>query len=178
MRTNILLVNENDTPSGLCEKLKVHRLGLLHRAFSVFIINDKNELLIQQRALSKNHSGGLWSNTCCGHFTSTNNCEAQAEQRLFEEMGIHCSLAYLFSYRYKVNFENKLTENELVYAYVGVFQEDPVPNSEEVCNWKWMNIEQLKNEMLNCRHLFTYWFALFYNDFIEHLKTRDEKKKP
>ena len=97
MKINVIVVDENDKITNRCEKLLAHRMGFLHRAFSVFIVNSRKELLLQKRALPKYHSGGLWSNTCCGHFLSGTKKEHQAEKRLQEEMGIHCQLKWIFN---------------------------------------------------------------------------------
>ena len=169
MAPNIILVDENDNITGRCEKLSAHQCGKLHRAFSIFILNSKNELLIQQRAFQKYHSGGLWSNTCCSHFTSGKNLRKQANKRLIEEMQIHSSLKWIFNYRYSVLFENSLKENELVYAYLGFSNENPVPDPKEINDWKWIDIDSLKEDMISFANKYSFWFKYSFDDFIKSI---------
>jgi isopentenyl-diphosphate delta-isomerase len=165
MTQNVILVDEFDNITGHCEKLLVHQYGKLHRAFSVFVVNSKGELLIQQRALDKYHSGGLWSNTCCSHFTSGEKLESQVEQRLEEEMGIKTKLKWIFNYRYRVTFENGLQENEIAYSYLGLSDENPLPNQEEVKDWKWINIDFLKDDLNNSPTKYSFWFKYSFDSF-------------
>ncbi len=167
MESKIILMDENDNITGMATKLSVHQQGLLHRAFSVFVLNSKNELLLQQRSFHKYHSGGLWSNTCCSHFTSAEDPEKQAEKRLLEEMGIKTKLKKIFTYRYSVLFENGLTENEIVYAYLGYYKGHPLPDMEEVNAWRWMNLEMLKEDMKNTPDNYTFWFKFSLSEFLE-----------
>jgi len=173
MSSKIILIDESDHITGYSEKLQAHQEGKLHRAFSVFILNSKNELLIQQRSLQKYHSGGLWSNTCCGHFSTEENQEAQAEQRLMEEMGVKTNLMWIYNYSYKTQFENGLIENELVYAYLGLYDGNPSPDPQEAENWRWINIEKLITEMQHKPEEFTYWFKFAFDNFNKALTNRD-----
>lgn len=166
----ILLINENDHVTGWEYKLLVHQKGLLHRAFSVLIMNNNHEILLQQRAFSKYHSGGLWSNTCCGHFVSDQNPIRQAEQRLHEEMGLMVPLDYRFTYRYNVGLDHGMTENELVYAYTGICNTNPIPDSSEVAGWKWVDADSLLTQITNGPEDFTFWFSLIYKDFLSLIK--------
>jgi len=176
MAQKLILIDEYDNVTGYCEKLSTHKKGNLHRAFSVYILNSKNELLIQQRTITKYHSGGLWSNTCCGHFTSEKNMEAQAEQRLMEEMGVKTNLRWIFNYSYKTQFKNGLIENELVYTYLGSYDNDPLPNCEEVENWKWIQLEELSKEMYQQPEIFTYWFKFAFDYFNKAITNRGIEK--
>src|SRR6476659_3208910 len=115
----VILVNIDDTPIGVMEKMEAHEKGLLHRAFSVLIFNSQGELLLQRRALDKYHSAGLWTNTCCSHPRPDETIEGAANRRLNEEMGLDTELKPIFSFIYKVNFDNGLIENELDYVLVG-----------------------------------------------------------
>ncbi len=166
---NIILIDEKDNITGYNEKSLVHREGLLHRAFSIFILNSKKELLIQQRKHDKYHSGGLWSNTCCGHFTSGIDMVKQAEKRLHEEMGIHCQLNWIFNYRYSVLLNNGLKENELVYAYSGFCDENPLPDREEVNDWRWVNLISLKEDQNQNPQQYTFWFTYSFNDLYSNI---------
>lgn len=167
---NIIVIDEKDKIIGFKDKMTVHKTGLLHRAFSVFIMNSKNELLIQQRALNKYHSAGLWSNTCCSHFVSEKNEGEQAEKRLKEEMGIASRLRWIFNYRYTVKLDNDLIENEIVYAYLGFSDEVPHPDKEEVHEWKYIQIRVLLKDMKKQPDTYTYWFKFAMREFAEKFK--------
>lgn len=155
----IILVDENDNQIGTGEKLEVHRQGKLHRAFSVLIFNPKGELLLQKRAKSKYHSGGLWSNTCCSHPTVGERIKDSAERRLFEEMGIKTKLKEIFSFVYKAKFED-LTEYEFDHVFEGRFNGNPNPEPEEAEDWKWMNLAELKKDIKENPKNYTEWFKI------------------
>ena len=143
----VVLVNEHDEPIGLMPKLEAHEKGVLHRAFSVFVFNGKEELMLQQRALSKYHSPGLWTNTCCSHQRDGEHSIEAGKRRLQEEMGFVCDLKESTSFIYKAPFDNGLTEHELDHILIGTFNEEPTINPEEVASWKWMSLEAIKKEM-------------------------------
>ena len=128
MEEKVILVSETDEQLGLMGKMEAHEKGLLHRAFSVFIFNKDGELLLQQRALDKYHSPGLWTNTCCSHQREGETNLQAGKRRLLEEMGFSCELKELFSFVYKAPFDNGLTEHELDHVMVGYYDEDPVIN--------------------------------------------------
>lgn len=156
----VILVDENDNDIGVMEKLQAHQEGKLHRAFSIFIFNDKNELLIQQRALSKYHSAGLWTNTCCSHPRPNETIKDSANRRLYEEMGLSCDLQIKTNFIYKTSFDNGLTEHELDYVLVGYTKQDPLINKDEVENYKWKQISEIKNDIISYPHLYTSWFKI------------------
>lgn len=156
----VILVNERDEPVGLMEKMEAHEKGILHRAFSVFIFNSRNELLLQQRALTKYHSAGLWTNTCCSHPRSGEETLAAAHRRLKEEMGIEVPLSYKTQFIYKSEFDNGLTEHELDHVFVGHTDTNPVINSEEVHSYSWRNLGELKDEIRSSPEHFTSWFRI------------------
>ncbi len=156
----VILVDEQDNDIGVMEKMKAHQDGLLHRAFSVFIFNDKEELLLQQRAISKYHSGGLWTNTCCSHPRPNETIKDAANRRLFEEMGMSCDLRIKTSFIYKTPFDNGLTEHELDYVLIGTTNENPLINRDEVESYKWMLVEDIKKDILNNPNQFTSWFKI------------------
>ncbi len=156
----VILVNGNDEPVGVEEKLKVHESALLHRAFSVFIFNRQGELMLQQRALHKYHSPGLWTNTCCSHPRPGEETLAAAHRRLKEEMGFDCELHWKLSFIYRATFDNGLTEHEFDHVFFGTYNHAPVIDLAEVATWKWMNMEVLEAEIQKNPHLFTVWFKI------------------
>ena len=153
----VILVNESDEPIGEMDKMLAHEQGVLHRAFSVFIFNTKGEVLLQQRALSKYHSPGLWTNTCCSHPRPGETTEEAAHRRLKEEMGFDCILQHKFIFIYKVQFDNGLYEHELDHVYTGVYEEEPSINPNEVNMYKWMKWEQLLEDVNKNMADYTFW---------------------
>lgn len=153
----VILVNESDEPIGEMEKMLAHEQGLLHRAFSVFIFNPKGEVMLQQRALNKYHSPGLWTNTCCSHPRPGETTEQAASRRLKEEMGFDCTLQHKFSFIYKVQFDNGLYEHELDHVYTGVYEGEPSLNPDEVNTFKWMKWEQLLVDVNTNASDYTFW---------------------
>ena len=166
---NIPLVDDNDNIIGHAEKMEVHLRGLLHRAFSILVFNDKNEILIHQRAFGKYHSPGLWTNTCCGHPNEGETMEAAVHRRLQEEMGFDCDLSHKFSFRYKAVFENGLTENEIDHVYIGIFNETFTVNPDEVADYKWISVAQTKELIHQNPDNFTVWFKEIMDREVELL---------
>jgi isopentenyl-diphosphate Delta-isomerase len=160
---HVILVDEQDNQVGIQEKLAAHKLGKLHRAVSVLIFNEKGELLLQQRAFSKYHSGGLWSNTCCGHPRPGESPLIAAQRRLFEEMGIRTDLKKSFDFIYKAPLDNGLTEYELDHVFTGAFNEPFHPNPEEVAETKWLDLSAIRQEILQKPDVYTYWFKILIN---------------
>ena len=134
----VVLVDEQDNAIGTMEKQQAHVEGVLHRAFSIFIFNSEKKLLLQKRASSKYHCGGLWTNTCCSHPRETENIQDAAIRRLHEEMGMQCELNAIFSFVYKAEFENGLTEHEFDHVFIGHFHHHIEFNTEEVAAIKKM----------------------------------------
>src|SRR5690606_8032161 len=145
-RNKVILVDENDKVIGEMDKLEAHQKGVLHRAFSVFIFNEKGDMLIHQRADSKYHGGGLWSNACCSHPQLNENVKESAEERLKFEMGIECDLTHKFSFIYNTPVENNLIEHEFDHVFSGTVTTNPNPNAEEVKAFKWITIANLQKE--------------------------------
>jgi len=166
----VILVNSNDEPIGLMPKMEAHEKALLHRAFSVFIINSNNELMLQQRALQKYHSPGLWTNTCCSHQRDGEENIEAGLRRLQEEMGFETPLEYLFNFIYKAPFDNGLTEHELDHVMLGRYEGKPSINPEEVASWKWMDIDLIHADLINNPADYTVWFAIIFDRFYNHLK--------
>jgi isopentenyl-diphosphate delta-isomerase len=160
MEDQLILVNENDEMVGVGEKLRVHREGLLHRAFSIFILNSRGELLMQRRALCKYHSAGLWSNTCCGHPRPGEQVVAAAERRLKAEMGLDCQLEEFGSFIYRADVGDGLVENEFDHLLLGRSDLDPSLNMQEATGWKRVHFAALGTELNNRPEDFTCWFRL------------------
>lgn len=156
----ITIVNEQDQIIGYEEKIKVHQLGLLHRAFSVFIINDKGETMLQKRAVTKYHSGGLWTNTCCGHPRENETILQAANRRLQEEMGIQTELKEVGTIHYQAALDHDLQENEIDHIIVGKFNDNPKLNGQEAENWQWISLEELKNDIENHPENYTIWLKI------------------
>ena len=170
MQEHVILVDNAGREIGTEEKLKAHREGKLHRAFSIFVFNTLGELLLQKRSETKYHSGGLWTNTCCSHprLGESNYCAAR--RRLNEEMGFDCELTEFFSFIYQTELENNLFEHELDHVFIGHYDGPPVPNPDEVDDWKWMNVEKLKQDVGDNPDHYTYWFKLILNRVLEEYK--------
>ncbi len=165
----VILVNEKDEQIGLMPKQEAHEKAVLHRAFSVFIFNDKNELMLQQRAKGKYHSPGLWTNTCCSHQRNGETTLQAATRRLQEEMGFTTSLVESISFIYKAPFDNGLTEHELDHIVIGYYNDNPYPNPEEVGDWKWMKLDEIVADINICPENYTAWFKIIFQKFYKHL---------
>ncbi|NMM48140.1 isopentenyl-diphosphate Delta-isomerase [Marinigracilibium pacificum] len=170
MEDQLIVVNEKDEIVGYGEKMPIHKEGLLHRAFSIFVLNDKNELLLQQRALHKYHSAGLWANTCCSHPIKGEDQEITIHRRLQEEMGFDCHLEKIFDFIYKTEFGNGLTEYEFDHVYLGRYNNDPIPNPDEVASFKWIHIDDIKNDMNNNPDQYAYWTKFAIDKFLAKIK--------
>jgi isopentenyl-diphosphate Delta-isomerase len=158
--TQVILVDELDNPTGSCEKLEAHQKGLLHRAFSVFIFNRKGEMLLQQRAMSKYHSGGLWTNACCSHPAGGEETAEAAHRRLMEEMGFDTTVEKVFDFVYKASFENGLTEYEFDHVFVGEYDGAINFNKDEVMDFCFMTIQQVEASIRSHPEKYTAWFQL------------------
>lgn len=167
-QNEVILVNEKDEWLGLEEKMEAHKRGLLHRAFSVFVLNSNNEVLMQQRAAEKYHSGGLWSNTCCSHPRAGESTLQAAHRRLQEEMGFDCELEKIFTFRYKAEVDNMLIENEYDHIYIGYFDGMPALNEEEVAQYKFVALDELAEWVAREPEAFTVWFRMVLPKFVEH----------
>lgn len=166
----VILVNEKDEQIGLMPKMEAHEKGLLHRAFSVFVFNDKNELMIQQRALDKYHSPGLWTNTCCSHQREGETHIEAGKRRLQEEMGFTTDLKETMSFIYKAPFDNGLTEHEFDHILVGHYNDEPVLNPQEAHDYKWMDLETLKEDMKNHPDIYTEWFKIIFDKYYKYIQ--------
>ncbi len=165
----VILVNEADEPIGLMPKMEAHEKALLHRAFSVFVMNNKGETMLQQRAKDKYHSPLLWTNTCCSHQRDGESNIEAGKRRLMEEMGFQTELTELFSFVYKAPFDNGLTEHEFDHVMMGFYNDSPNINLEEVADWKWMRPSDIKKDMAAHPEQYTAWFKIIFERFYEHL---------
>ena len=169
MEEKVILVSKVDEQLGLMGKMEAHEKGILHRAFSVFVFNKKGELMLQQRALDKYHSPGLWTNTCCSHQRDGESNIEAGKRRLQEEMGFDCDLKEMFWFVYKASFDNGLTEHELDHVMIGHYEEDPQVNLEEAAAFKWMRLEDVKKDMQVQPELYTEWFKIIFNEYDQRL---------
>ncbi len=160
MNELVILVDEKDNQIGTGEKLETHRKGILHRAFSIFVFNSKGEMMLQKRASTKYHSGGLWTNICCGHQRPTETLENAAKRRLMEENGFQCELTKMFEYIYKVELDKGMTEHEFLHVFKGVFDGVPTLNPEEADDWKWISLSDLKKDLKENPGKYAPWFKL------------------
>jgi len=166
----VLLVDTQDRVLGTMPKLEAHQKGVLHRAFSVFILNRQNALLLQQRAWDKYHSPGLWTNTCCSHQREGEDSLVAGKRRLQEEMGLEAPLTPLFTFIYKAPFDNGLTEHELDHVLLGYSEQSPNPNPQEVADWQWMPLEEVQQKLTEQPEQFTVWFKIIFERFYAHIK--------
>lgn len=156
----VVLVNEHDDPIGTMEKCTAHIQGRLHRAFSLLVFNTEGKLLLQQRAFNKYHSGGLWSNTCCGHPSVNESLDMAAHRRLREELGLDCDLKEIFSFVYKAEVGSGLLENEYDHVLIGHSNKNPRLNHAEAIDWRWIALSEVQSEIAYQPEQFTAWFGL------------------
>ena len=166
----VILVNKNDKKIGLMPKMEAHKKGALHRAFSVFIFNNRNELMIQKRNINKYHSPGLWTNTCCSHQKDGESNISAGKRRLLEEMGFCVELNEIGSFIYNVGVDNGLIEHELDYILVGKYNGNVKINSDEVDNWKWMSLDNIKDDIRIRSKNYTEWFKIIMDNYYTQLK--------
>ena len=157
---NVVLVDENDNAIGTLEKMEAHRLGVLHRAFSILLFNAKGEVLLQKRSATKYHCAGLWTNTCCSHPLPGEPVDLAARRKLKQEMGIELQPEFAYKFIYKAPLDNGLTEHELDHVFVGQFDGKPVINTDEVEDWKYVSLTDLKEDILQRPEIYTPWFKL------------------
>lgn len=162
MRDEVILVDTNDHEIGVMEKMEAHEKALLHRAFSVFLFNRKGDMLLQQRAFSKYHSGGQWTNTCCSHPRPGESTIDAANRRLQEEMGIHTQLNKVFDFTYQAPFDNGLVEHEYDHVFVGEYEGSIEPNPDEVADFKFESLINIEEQIHIAPQEFTPWFKIAF----------------
>jgi|SRR5690606_5633306 len=172
----VILVDRNDRPIGLMPKLEAHQKAALHRAFSVFVLNERNEVMLQKRASEKYHSPSLWTNTCCSHQREGESNIEAGMRRLQEEMGFSTELRELFHFIYKAPFDNGLTEHELDHVMIGHYHGEPNINPSEVGDWKWMSIDAVKKDMQEHPEKYTVWFKIIFDEFYHYLEQHQNEK--
>jgi isopentenyl-diphosphate delta-isomerase len=168
----VILVDTKDQQIGTMEKLEAHRQGKLHRCFSILIFDSRGRMLLQQRGLTKYHTPGLWTNACCSHQRPNEDTLAAAHRRLFEEMGFDCDLQEVYQFTYKVPFANGLWEHEYDHILVGEYNDKIVPNPEEVNDYRWVNIDELLDNINNNPDLYTPWFCIIMQKHYEAFKNK------
>jgi isopentenyl-diphosphate delta-isomerase, type 1 len=160
MDDKVILVDEANQVVGVAEKMRAHRDGSLHRAFSIFVFNSTRELLIQKRSAAKYHSANLWSNTCCGHPRPNESIDKAAHRRLNEELGFDCPLKLAFTFTYKASLGSNLFEHEYDHVFIGLSDQQPSPNPSEVDEWMWVNPQALTTDVKEHSDNFTCWLKL------------------
>ena len=173
----VILVDEHDAELGTLEKMEAHIQGKLHRAFSIFIFNQKGDMLLQQRAIEKYHSGGLWTNTCCSHPRPGESIANAAQRRLSEEMGFTTPLTKIFDFKYQATFENGLIEHEFDHVLTGVYEGNIVPNTNEVRDYQYLAIKDIKSGIEKSSQLYTAWFCIAFPKIEEWLIIQSSTKK-
>ena len=170
---HVILVDKFDRKTGIMEKQEVHQKGLLHRAFSVFIFNSEGKIMLQKRASEKYHSGGLWTNTCCGHPKPGEKTLQAAKRRLYEEMGLHCKLTKVFSFTYFSVLGNNLIEYELDHVFIGTCDEQPSLHPQEAEDWKLADVKSIQNDIVENHNSYSSWFKIAYPQVIQIFDYRE-----
>ncbi len=178
MLDHVILVDTHDNQIGTEEKLTAHQKGLLHRAFSIFIFNHEGKMLIHQRAFSKYHSGGLWTNACCSHPRPGESLEDSTHRRLREELGFDCSLQKMFHFTYKVNLANDgLFEHEFDHVFFGSFDGIINPNPDEIATVAWVTLEDLTADIKLQPERYTYWFLASFDKVLAYAQDYIQKAR-
>ncbi|MBD79506.1 MAG: isopentenyl-diphosphate delta-isomerase [Crocinitomicaceae bacterium] len=172
MDNSVVLVDQNDRPIATMDKIEAHQFGFLHRAFSVFIFNSKGEMLIHQRALSKYHCGGLWTNACCSHPRLNESTVVGAKRRLHEELGFTCNIRKVFDFVYKSEVGEGLVEHEFDHVFIGNYNGPVDANPNEIKAWKFANVEALKSDLKLHPDTYTPWFKIAFPLVVEHLEIK------
>lgn len=172
MIDEVILVDKDDNPIGIMEKMEAHQKALLHRAFSVFILNSKGEMLLQKRAIHKYHSPGLWTNACCSHPKPSEMSLDAASRRLDEEMNITANLDFLFKFTYKTEFENGLAEHEIDHVFKGVSDSIPTINLDEVSDYKYVSIDYLIKDVKKHPSNYTSWFKICFQEVLSYFELK------
>lgn len=166
----VILVDNNDSPIGVMEKMEAHENAVLHRAFSVFIFNTDGKLMLQQRALHKYHSPGLWTNTVCSHPRDGETTNEAAHRRIVEEMGFDCEFEEAFSFLYKADVGQGLIEHEFDHVFIGTSNNQPLINPDEVASWKYVDLNWLEEDVKVNPNEYTEWFKIALAEVFVHFK--------
>jgi isopentenyl-diphosphate Delta-isomerase len=160
----LILVDERNRATGSGGKAAIHRAGLLHRAFSIFVVDERGRILLQQRNPKKYHSGGLWANSCCGHPRPGERTVTAARRRLNEELGVTSDLSFGFFSRYRTELDNGMHENEFVYVYFGPLRSRPRPDPAEVADVELLSVDEIGRRIKRAPGSFTYWFKHYFEN--------------
>jgi isopentenyl-diphosphate delta-isomerase len=160
----LILVDESNRATGSGGKTAIHRAGLLHRAFSIFVVDDRGRILLQRRNPKKYHSGGLWANSCCGHPRPGERTVTAARRRLNEELGVTSDLTFGFFSRYRTQLDNGMHENEFVYVYFGPLVSSPQPDPAEVSDVELLSVEEVSRRLERQPNSFTVWFRHYFTN--------------
>jgi isopentenyl-diphosphate delta-isomerase len=163
----VILVDKDDCEIGLMEKMEAHKQSVLHRAFSVFLFNPQGKMLLQQRALTKYHSAGLWTNTCCSHPRPGETLENAVSRRLIEEMGITTKVFKAFDFIYQAELPDNLNEYEFDHVFIGNYDADVRPNHLEVANFVYQSIEEVAANLQSYPEKYTVWFKIAFPKVVE-----------
>jgi isopentenyl-diphosphate delta-isomerase len=172
MIEEVILVDVHDNAIGTMEKLEAHEKGMLHRAFSILLVNEQGEMLLQQRALEKYHSPGLWTNACCSHPRPEETTIKAANRRLKEELGMSATLTEIFQFTYKAELAHGLIEHEIDHVFLGITNENPIINLTEVMSYKWINLTDLKMDIIAHPEKYTAWFNLLMVDYFSSIQNK------
>ncbi|MGV6861859.1 MAG: isopentenyl-diphosphate Delta-isomerase [Putridiphycobacter sp.] len=164
MTDQVVLVNHKDEVVGFENKLVAHQKGLMHRAISVLVFNEKGEWLLQKRAKDKYHSGGLWTNTCCSHPYPNESVENAAKRRLIEEMGLDVDVKFLYHFHYNIKVDNNLSENELDHVFIAKTNSAPQLNPDEASDFKYISTANLEKDIAENPENYTGWFKIIFNE--------------
>lgn len=167
MQEILNLTDQSGNRIGSMEKMAAHRTGALHEAFSIFIVNSQGETMLQKCSRKKYHSGGLWSNACCGHPRAGEQLQAAAHRRLREEMGFDCALSEAFSFAYRKRFPNGLVEHEFDHVFIGRYERSPRLNKKEASDWKWSALSRVERDLSTMSDAYTHWFKLAFPRFVD-----------
>ena len=160
---HVILVDTDNNERGTMEKLEAHRKGVLHRAFSILLFDSSGKILLQKRSQNKYHSAGLWTNTCCSHPLPGETLEMATRRRLHEEMGIDMQPGYSHTFIYRAELDKGLIEHELDHVFMGTYDDAPQINKEEVEDWKFVDLQWLREDSLKHTASYTAWFRLIVN---------------
>lgn len=166
----VILVDEHDHELGTMEKLAAHQQGRMHRAISVYVFNSRDQLLLQRRAASKYHCGGLWTNTCCGHPLPSERSVDAAQRRLQEEMGLTCQLTETFEFSYRAELPGGLIEHEYGHIFFGCSDNQPAPATDEADGFMYCSMDEIQRGFVQTPQAYTPWFRLVFPTVRAHFK--------
>jgi len=171
----LILVDERNHAVGTDGKDLIHRKGLLHRAFSIFLADAQGQIVLQQRNRQKYHSGGLWANTCCGHPRPGERTVSAARRRLHEELGVTATLSFGFFSRYRADLDHGMRENEYVYVFFGRLSGEARPDPAEVAAVQSLPLDEIKRRIGKDPQAFTYWLRHYFDNHLADIARHVDK---